>query len=322
MLFFIFILAARAANLGLEALEPHIFSQIAAEASPEGTQKNIDDIQTLIGTGEHEREVALYNQSVRQKIYDDAFAVWQKAFDEEQEALGNQKAAEDEEVAATKRRDQAIIDRDTRIKEKDAADKAVIAAKKFMDSEIARVNSEHETLQKVKSILEGILPKSVLETHSRNLLSKTVSLLANPDFLAMLQKADPSAVQQVIDMVVDLINRGEDERQHAITEHNNRVTEAATAAQNLVDAEAFLADKEQELIDATNDRIEKTKIAEAKTTVEIEKRKIRDEKKIKLDIQKAFTAREIQRINEERAILETGQNYEGTLKKVVVVLQD
>lgn len=322
MLFFIFILAARAANLGLETLEPHIFSQIAAEASPEGTQKNIDDIQTLIGTGEHERDVALHNQSVRQKIYDDAFAVWQKAFDEEQEALGNQQAAEDEEVNATKRRDQAIIDRDTRIKEKDIADKAVIAAKKFMDSEINRVNGEHETLEKVKAILEGILPKSVLETHSRNLLSRSVSLLANPAFLAMLQKADPAAVQQVIDMVVDLINRGEEERQHAINEYNARVAEAATAAQNLADAEAFLEDKEQELIDATNDRIEKTRIAEAKTTVEIEKRKIRDEKKLKLEIQKAFTAREIARINEERAILETGQNYEGTLKKVVVVLQD
>lgn len=322
MLFFIFILAAKASNLGLESLEPHIFGQIASEATPHGTQKNIDDIGSLIATGEHERAVALHNQSIRQDIYDKAFGVWKAAYDEEQTALSNQKAAEEEEVAATKRRDQAIVDRDTRIKEKDAADKAVIAAKKFMDEEIARVNSEHETLNKVKKILEGLLPATSIQVNSRKLLSRSVSLLANPDFLEMLQKADPTAVQQVIDMVVDLINRGEEERQHAIQEHADRVSEAATAAQNLVDAEAFLEQKEQELVDATNDRINKTKIAEAKTVIEIEKRKIRDEMKLKLDVQKAFTAREIARINEERAILETGQDYEGTLKKVVIVLQD
>lgn len=322
MLFFIFILAARAANLGLMSLEPHIFSSIASEASPEGTQKNIDDIQTLIGTGEHEREVALHNQSIAQGIYDEALAAWQKAFDEEQTALGNQRAAEEEEVAATGRRDQAIIDRDTRIAEKKAADKAVVLAKQFMDSENARVDGEHETLNKVKGILEGLLPKSALETNSRKLLSRSVSLLANPSFLAMLQKADPHAVQQVIDMVVDLINRGEAERQHAIKEHADRVSEAATAAQNLADAEAHLTQMEEELVDATNDRINKTEIAKAKTAVEIQKRGVRDAKKIKLDIQKAFTAREIERINDERAILETGQNYEGTLKKVVIVLAD
>jgi len=322
MLFFIFILTARAANLGLVSLEPHIFSSIAAEANPEGTQKNIDDIQTLIGTGEHEREVALHNQSVRQKIYDDALAVWQNAFDEEQTALGNQKAAEEEEVAATGRRDQAIIDRNTRISEKKAADKAVVLAKQFMDNEIARVNAEHDTLNKVKGILEGLLPHSALQSRSRKLLSRSVSLLANPSFLAMLQKADPAAVQQVIDMVVDLINRGEAERQNAIQLHKDRVAEAAQAAQNLADAEAHLSRMEEELVDATNDRIAKTKIAESKTAVEVQKRKIRDEMLIKLNIQKAFTAREIARINEERSILEVGQNYEGTLKKVVIVLQD
>lgn len=322
MFFFIFILAARATNLGLVSLEPHIFNSIAAEASPEGTQKNIDDIQTLIGTGEHERDVALHNQSIRQGIYDDALECWQTAKDEEDNALADQKEAEEEEVRATARRDAAIVQRDNRIADKKAADEAVIAAKKFMDSEIARVNEEHATLLKVKGILEGLLPKSALESNSRKLLSRTTSLLADPSFLSMLQKADPHAVQQVIDLVVDLINKGEDERQHAIKLHKDRVAEAKQAAQALVDAEAYLGRCEEELVDATNDRIAKTKIAESKTAVEVQKREVRDEEKVKLDIQKAFTAREIERINEERAILETGQNYEGTLKKVVIVLQD
>merc|ERR1719461_2534135 len=324
MLFLLSLLVTvcHATKSSLMAMEPHIFNSIMSEANPEGTQKNLDDIMILIGTGEKERAVAIHNQSVAQGIYDDAFGVWQKAYDALQVALGDQKSAELAEEKATDARDEAIEDRDLRIQEKKVADERVPVAKKFMEDEIARVNSEHETLNKVKKILEGLLPATSIQVNSRKLLSRSVSLLANPDFLEMLQKANPTAVQQVIDMVVDLINRGEEERQHAIQEHANRVSEAATAAQNLVDAEAFPEQKEQELVDATNDRINKTKIAEAKTVIEIEKRKIRDEMKLKLDVQKAFTAREIARINEERAILETGQDYEGTLKKVVIALQD
>jgi len=324
MLFFLSLLLAtyQATSSSLMAMEPRIFSSIQSEANPDGTQKNMDDIMTLIGTGEREREVALRNQSIAQGIYDDALAVWQKAFDDEQAALGVQKTAEDVEDAATKARDAAIDFRDLKIKEKTTADNRVPPAKKFMNDEIARVNGEHETLLKVQRILEGLLPKSEIETNSRKLLSRMATLLSNPSFLQQLKKANPTAVQQVIDMVVGLIEKGEEERQSAIDKYNARVAEAATAAQNLVDAEAALADREEELKAATADRIAKTKIAEAKTAVEVEKRKIRDAKKIKLEIQQAFTAREIKRIDFEKAILETGHHQEGLLKEVLLVLQD
>jgi len=304
------------------AMEPHIFNSIMSEANPDGTQKNLDDIMLLIGTGEKERNVAIHNQSVAQGIYDDALGVWQKAYDAEQAALGVQKTAEKDEETATARRDAAIEFRDQKIQEKKVADDRVPVAKKFMEDEIARVNSEHETLNKVKKILEGLLPKSEIETNSRKLLSRMATLLSNPTFLEQLKKANPTAVQQVIDMVVGLINKGEEERQSAIDKFNARVAEAATAAQNLVDAEAALEDREEELKAATANRIAKTKIAEAATAVEVEKRKIRDAKKNKLEVQKEFTAREIKRIDFEKAILEEGHSQESLLKEVLLVLQD
>jgi len=304
------------------AMEPHIFNSIMSEANPEGTQKNLDDIMILIGTGEKERAVAIHNQSVAQGIYDDAFGVWQKAYDALQVALGDQKSAELAEEKATDARDEAIKSRDLRIQEKKVADERVPVAKKFMEDEIARVNSEHETLNKVKKILEGLLPKAEIETNSRKLLSRMATLLSNPTFLEQLKKANPTAVQQVIDMVVGLINKGEEERQSAIDKYNARVDEAATAAQNLVDAEAFLENKEEELKAATANRIEKTKIAEAASAVEVEKRKIRDAKKNKLEVQKEFTAREIKRIDFEKAILEEGHTQESLLKEVLLVLKD
>jgi len=253
---------------------------------------------------------------------DDAFGVWQKAYDALQVALGDQKSAELAEEKATDARDEAIKSRDLRIQEKKVADERVPVAKKFMEDEIARVNSEHDTLNKVKKILEGLLPKAEIETNSRKLLSRMATLLSNPTFLEQLKKANPTAVQQVIDMVVGLINKGEEERQSAIDKYNARVDEAATAAQNLVDAEAFLENKEEELKAATANRIEKTKIAEAASAVEVEKRKIRDAKKNKLEVQKEFTAREIKRIDFEKAILEEGHTQESLLKEVLLVLKD
>merc|ERR1712113_522726 len=218
-------------------------------------------------------------------------------------SLGDQKSAELAEEKATDARDEAIKSRDLRIQEKKVADERVPVAKKFMEDEIARVNSEHETLNKVKKILEGLLPKSEIETNSRKLLSRMATLLSNPTFLEQL-------------------NKGEEERQSAIDKFNARVAEAATAAQNLVDAEAALEDREEELKAATANRIAKTKIAEAATAVEVEKRKIRDAKKNKLEVQKEFTAREIKRIDFEKAILEEGHSQESLLKEVLLVLQD
>lgn len=324
MLFLLSLLVTvcHATKSSLMAMEPHIFNSIMSEANPEGTQKNLDDIMILIGTGEKERAVAIHNQSVAQGIYDDAFGVWQKAYDALQVALGDQKSAELAEEKATDARDEAIKSRDLRIQEKKVADERVPVAKKFMEDEIARVNSEHETLNKVKKILEGLLPKAEIETNSRKLLSRMATLLSNPTFLEQLKKANPTAVQQVIDMVVGLINKGEEERQSAIDKYNARVDEAATAAQNLVDAEAFLENKEEELKAATANRIEKTKIAEAASAVEVEKRKIRDAKKNKLEVQKEFTAREIKRIDFEKAILEEGHTQESLLKEVLLVLKD
>merc|ERR1712224_393137 len=215
--------------------------------------------------------MGLHNLSVATDIWQVAFNHWQVAFDAEQKALGEQKAAEDAEAAATVARDNAISLRDQRISEKEHADSLIGPAEDFMNTEIARVDEEHATLEQVLDILNGLLPAAEIQVGRRSLLSRTTTLLSNPVFLASLAKADPTAVGQVITLVNGLVQTGEDEKNFAIGEYHHRVAEAEVARQNLVDARAALEARESELVDATQVRVDKTQIAEGKTAVEVEK---------------------------------------------------
>jgi len=320
MLFLISLFFSAALALDVNNLEPHLFSQVLSNTKPADAVEASDEVQTLIGVGEHEREVALHNLSVATDIWQVAYNAWQVAYDAEQKALGEQKAAEDAEAAATVARDNAISLRDQRIAEKDAADAAVPPAEKFMNEEIARVDEEHETLNQVLDILKGLLPAAEIQT-GRKLLSRTATLVSNPVFLAALAKADPGAVGQVITLVNELVQTGEDERNYAIGEYHHRVAEAEVARQNLVAARAALEARESELVDATEVRIEKTQIAEGKSAVEVEKRGVRDAKKDKLDDQTEFTNREIARINAEKVVLEKSLDLLDILREIMVLLE-
>jgi len=303
-----------------------LFSDALSKTSPGDIQDNVDGLQSLIDKGEASREMALHNQSVAQGIYDDAFGVWQTAFDEEQVALGNQKEAEEDEAEAVIARDNAIAFKNKRIEEKAAADNAVPPAEAWMNSEIERVDEEKASLEKVQAILDDLLAnggKAAVEiSHARNLLSRsrTAAFLSNPAFLSSLNSADPAALQQVLDIVLNLLQEGEDDRQSAIQAYNDRVSEAATAAQNLVDAETALATREEELVAAGEHTAAMTEIAVGKTAVEVEKRKIRDAKKKKLDVQIDFTNREIARIDGEREILLNDISLTGQLKQIAELL--
>jgi len=296
-----------------------------SKTSPTDIQDNVDGLKSLIDKGEASREMALHNQSVAQGIYDNALAIWQTAFDEEQVALGNQKEAEEDEAEAVVARDNAIAFKNKRIEEKATADNAVPPALAWMNSEIARVDEEKASLEKVQDILNGLLAnggKAAVETsHVRNLLSsRTAVFLSNPAFLSSLNSADPAALQQVLDIVLNLLQEGEDDRQSAIQAYNDRVSEAATAAQNLVDAETALATREEELVAAGEHTAAMTDIAVGKSAVEVEKRGIRDAKKKKLDVQIAFTNREIARIDGEREILLNDIHLTGQLKQIAELL--
>jgi len=326
MFFFYLILAltVKASEISLERYAPQLFSEVAAEATEKGTQKNIDDIHTLIATSDYEIAVAKRNLTNAHNDYLAAYAIWKKAFDEKEVALTNKRNAE----IAEKKAEQAVADAEAfvvrRQNEKKTADARVPVAKKFMENEIARVKAEHETLNKVKSILEGIISTSLIQipSNKRNLLSKTTSLLADPNFLEMLRKANPTAVRQVIDMVVALINKGTAEVKYATSEYNARVAEAKTAAQNLSDAEVALAQRRDELASAIAHRQEMTKIAKAKCAVELAKRQIRDRLHTRYLIQKEFTERELARLAKEKRILLEGIRIEHLLKEVVVALQE
>jgi len=324
---FLFFIPLLVTTTALDMSAKHkIFSEQLTRTSPQDIETNRAEVRGMLDIGEQQRELALHNQSVAQGIYDHHFGIWQNAFNEEQAALGVQKSAEEAEAAAVVKRDNAIAFKNKRIEEKNAADVRVPPAKAWMDSEVARVDEEKASLERVQSILEGLMPPSPpaefveIKNIQRHLLSRTSQFLSDPAFISSLQQADPAALQQVLDIVLNLLQEGEDDRNAAIGAYNDRVAEAAVAAQNLVDAETALAVAEEELVAAGVYTAEMTEIAVGKSAVEVEKRKIRDQKKKKLDVQIAFTNREIARIDHEKSILENALSLVLLLQRVAELL--
>lgn len=300
-----------------------LFTSALSDITPDDIAACLQDIRDLIGIGESSRDLALLNQSIAQGIYDDALGVWQAAYDEEQAALGVQKNAEEAQEAARVAVENAIAFTGQKSDEKDAADNAVPPAEDTMNNEIARVDEEKISLLKVKNILAGMIDDASFVQTGRKLLrdTRTVALFTNPSFLSTLENADPEALQQVADIVDNLIEKGEEDRNYAIGEYNDRVSEAAAAAQALTDAQTEQANREQELADAKEHTADVTEIAQGKSAIEVEKRGIRDAKDDKLDVQKAFTAREIARIDGEKATHELVLTYVGQLKKISELLE-
>lgn len=324
---FLFFIPLLVSTTALDMSAKHkIFSEQLTRTSPGDIESNRAALRAMLDIGEQQRELALHNQSVSQGIYDHHYAIWNTAFNEEQAALGVQKSAEEAEAAAVIKRDNAIAFKNKRIEEKNAADVRVPPAKTWMDSEVARVDEEKASLERVQSILEGLMPPSPpaefveIKNVQRHLLSRTSKFLSDPSFISSLQQADPAALQQVLDIVLNLLQEGEDDRNAAIGAYNDRVAEAAVAAQNLVDAETALAVAEEELVAAGVYTAEMTQIAVGKSAVEVEKRGIRDQKRKKLDVQIAFTNREIARIDHEKSIIENALSLILLLQRVAELL--
>lgn len=321
---FLFFLPLLFFTTSLDLASKHaLFTSALSDITPDDIAACLQDIRDLIGIGEASRDLALLNQSIAQGIYDDALGVWQAAYDEEQAALGVQKNAEEAQEAARVAVESAIAFTGQKSDEKDAADNAVPPAEETMNNEIARVDEEKISLLKVKNILAGMIDDASFVQTGRKLLrdTRTVALFTNPSFLSTLENADPEALQQVADIVDNLIEKGEEDRNYAIGEYNDRVSEAAAAAQALTDAQTAQANREQELADAKEHTAEVTEIAQGKSAIEVEKRGIRDAKDHKLDVQKAFTAREIARIDGEKATHELVLTYVGQLKKISELLE-
>lgn len=302
-------------------------NNVMDDLTPPDVKKSIEDFESLVAKGEASRKVAIFNQTRRQLIYNDALAAWKKAHEELQDALGKQREAEEAEAKATNARDAAIKFRDHKISEKNAADALVPPAKKWMEDETARVAEENVALQKVKNILQKLIDDSSLVEDStsmgRSLLGlgrRTVTLLTAPSFIASLTNADPARVQEVLDIVLNLIKEGEAAQKDAEDKYAARVNEAKVAAQNLQEALHQLSLREQELRDAIAHRKQMVNEAEAAAAHEADMAEIRDEMKNLLEIQIDFTHREIIRIDGEKAILDEAINLQTQLHKVTQLL--
>lgn len=298
-----------------------------ADLSPPEVKKSIDDFKYLVGLGEDSRKMAIKNLTKRQNYFDNSYAEWKKAYDALQVALGNQKEAEEAEVKATQARDDAIAFRDQKINEKNAADALVPPAEAWMNEEISRVASEDEALRKVKDILEKLIAGESLVQNSvnqgRSLLGvrrRTVTLLTAPSFISSLANASPERVQEVLDIVMNLIKEGQEAEEDATNKYNARVAEAATAKQNLENAETELDLRRKELSNAIDHKNEMIQNAKNAADHEKKMREIRDEMKNLLDIQRDFTDREIKRIDFEKEILLEAINLQTQLHSVTQLL--
>merc|ERR1719491_44214 len=222
MLFFFHLVVATTA---LDMASKHkLFADELSRTSPADIEANRASLQGLIDIGEESKALAIHNQSIVQGVFDVAFGIWQTAYDEEQVALGNQKSAEEAEAAAVVKRDNAIAFKNQRIEQKADADVLVPPAEVFMNSEIGRVDEEKASLERVQTILNGLISPAEIQSAierisaSRHLLSRTSQFLAAPSFLASIQQADPAALKQVLDIVLSLLQEGEDDRNYAIGE--------------------------------------------------------------------------------------------------------
>jgi len=165
----------------------------------------------------------------------DTLASAQADNDDTSDALGRATNAEDQALGDVDEGDQLLITLQGRAAgakavEVDAAGKLADAqdvadkAADFLASETVRLDEEKATLEEVVELIDTLAASAALQVSNRQLLSIVdLSSLAN---------ADPAAVAEVKQLLVDLIQTGEDERAQATSDDANAkaALEAATAA--------------------------------------------------------------------------------------------
>jgi len=123
-------------------------------------------------------------------------------------------------------------------------------------------------------------------------------------FVATFANADPTAINKVIEMVNDMIDVGEAEKQKAIDDHAAAVQVAKDAAAQLADDQADLIYKKGELHIATDIAIAAAAIDALKETEEASALDTKNFAHADEEEKETFLNAETSRINQEKSVLE------------------
>jgi len=336
--------------------DPHAFSSLMHSLSPEEVRQTADEVEALIGIGETERQNVTDHRDAKLEIRDAAKTDRDAEQDSLTETLGKLGDSNDEvtrlktELVAAKE----LVTEATNAKA--AADEREADELVAKNTEIARVDDEKATLERVKALLEGLLPQAeeseepaeeepaeeepaeeepaeeepvgealigLTSNPRRNLLSmsRTTRILSDPSFIKTLQNADPEAVQRVIDLIVKMLDAAEDDRQAAIDKWQDAVDAALLAVQDLEAAKAHQSRTEGLLSteEGTVSALETER--DNQQDVVDEKQSILDAAQAKLDTWQQILDDETARIDHEKGILEDALAKLLTLEKVIQTLE-
>jgi hypothetical protein len=228
MNFFFLLTLALVSGFSIKAFEPkqllkdpRSFIAAIANASPEIVQQLSDYAQQLIDEGETCRNNAISARDAANVAAADAAAELTAATAAQVKALAHK--TDRQNILS----DKTTLEAETRVAMDDAWTVQVESQQKFdeaqatMNTELARIAKEDADLKNVKVLLEELMPALIQQSFGRNLLSE--------------ENVDPTALQNVIDLVASLLQQGELDAA-AFTKARDDAQDVLTAAINDHDA--------------------------------------------------------------------------------------
>jgi len=310
---------------------PRAFSSVVNSLKPDEVRNTKKEIRDLIDIEEEKRNVAKKNvqdstasRDAAKKVFDDAVSDLSSTRLELQ--VARDKVAEIEGDIVKQK--QLINSKEQSL---DAATKASENAQAELDKVTASVTHEEGVLKTVLDLLQKLkdgdagkdfLSKVAAETKGLVLLSRTSKLLASPSFISALTKADPAAVQRVIDLVNQLIEAGKKSVEDAQAALEKAKSDQSKADADLEAAKAALAQLEKDLEDEKKNVIQLEQTEKGKEAVEKGKKDLLDEAEKDLLAKQTILDNENKRINGEQKILLEGEKHLGTLSEVLDVLEE
>jgi len=311
--------------------DPHAFTTLVNSLKPDEVRATRKEIAALIGIEEEKRKAAendvqasTIQRDAAKKVSDDASS------DLSQAELKLQETKDDiEDIEANIVKQKEIID--AKGKTLAVADKTLENAKAELQKVSDSVANEREVLEKVLVLLQKLkngdagkdfVSQVEKETKGLVLLSRTSKLLASPSFISALTKADPAAVQKVINLIIQLIQTGEKSVADAKAAVVTAESEQLKAADELSEAKEILTGLEKDLADEKTNAIQLENIVNIKAGVHKAKRAALAEAEKDLEGKQTILDNENKRINGEKAILLEGEKHLQVLTDVLDVLEE
>jgi len=318
-------------NIRSALQNPRAFSSVLNSLVPDEVRNTKKEIRELIDIEEEKRNVAKKNVEDSTASRDDA----QKVFDDAASDLSSTRLelqeAKDKvgDIKGDIVKQKQLIN--SKEKSLDAATKASENAQAELEKVTASVTHEKGVLNTVLDLLEKLksgdtgkdfLSKVAEETKGLVLLSRTSKLLASPSFISALTKADPAAVQKVMDLVNQLITAGEKSVEDAEAALEQAKSEQSKAEADLEAAKNTLAQLEKNLEDEEKNVNQLEETEKGKEVVEKEKLDLLDKAEKDLVAKQTILDNENKRIDGEQKILLEGEKHLGTLSQVLDVLEE